>query len=151
MKKIYLSVIKKFTEKSYIAVFTVVLIGSVLQLMLLPSLNIKTDRLAYLHYNIIKLEVTGNKNIVKNSSVEAVIYKDGEKISTVGGADRVEFIYSEEEQNLKRIFPVPRRAENGFYNVKLVKDGEKIIWEDLMLRTGLISWYLTFHPGRSIR
>ncbi len=138
MKKIYLSVIKKFTEKSYIAVFTVVLIGSVLQLMLLPSLNIKTDRLAYLHYNIIKLEVTGNKNIVKNSSVEAVIYKDGEKISTVGGADRVEFIYSEEEQNLKRIFPVPRRAENGFYNVKLVKDGEKIIWEDVFYVTNRV-------------
>ncbi|MGM0441255.1 MAG: hypothetical protein ACQEQC_02425 [Elusimicrobiota bacterium] len=77
--------------------------------------------------------------MAKDFIKEAVIYKNDKKITTVGEQDSVKFSYSEENKKLKGIFPVPRKAKAGVYNIKLFGDGKEVIAEDIFYITSRIS------------
>ncbi len=107
----------------------VLLIGTLLHGILLPKIFIKPDKLAYLHYNFIKVSVKGSPDFLKDTV--ACVYKNGEKVTTVGAQDCIKFKYNHESKLWEGKFPVPWGAEDGIYTIRLLQDNKLIDWEQV--------------------
>lgn len=122
---------KIFTNENFPFLLFLIIFGTFFQFILLPSINVKSESLTYLHYNFIKVNIKGDENLLNNRNIKAYVLKNGEKITTIGGQDNINLSFDLKDRIWKGKFPVPWGAEENVYSIKLFQDDRPIGWEDI--------------------
>lgn len=107
--------------------------GTILQLILIPRIDIRIPRLTYLHYHMIETSIEGNEDLFRKNKINAQIYKNGVLVTTIGGKDSIDFTYTPEDRLWKGKFPVPWAAPEGIYSVKVFDDKKQLSWDEVFL------------------
>ncbi len=102
----------------YTALTIAVIILSFIQFSLTAPVKPETDRLAYLHYHIIYIHVRGDEKLFAGSEASFNIYKNGEKVTGIGGHKDIILEYNRQKGIWEGQFPVPWAAPQGVYRIK---------------------------------
>ncbi len=107
-----------FLASFYSSAIIAVLILSFIQFFLTAPVRPETDRLTYLHYHIIRIQVKGNEKLFPGSDAVFNIYKNGKKVTGIGGQQDINVKYDIEKGMWEGQFPVPWAAPRGVYTIK---------------------------------
>ncbi|MDA3792417.1 MAG: hypothetical protein PF545_02005, partial [Elusimicrobia bacterium] len=133
-----INLIKKSVAQSNIFYWMLITIaaGSLLQFLFFPKVHLDTDRLTYLHYDIVKLKLkVPGKYKGMSDTINVKIFKDSNIVTGVCGENEVKLKLSENEKYLEGVFPVPWAAEDGLYTAKVYKGDRQLGWESSFVIT----------------
>ncbi len=116
----------------YLLIAIVVL--SIVQIIFFPGTNLSTDRLSYLHYNIVKFKLRLPKKYQEDADkIKVKIFKDGRTIKGITGESAVKMNLTDNGKFFEGDFPVPFSAEDGHYIAKAYKDARQLGWDSSFL------------------
>ncbi len=84
----------------------------------MPGSRLRTERLTHLHYHKARFFIEEPEDAFTEPPRGRVYFGD-DPVTGVGGVEKVEFRYEEDEGRWSAIFPVPWSAPNGFYEFRL--------------------------------